>query len=195
VRGERHLLRLGEYLVRRACQRLPRDTREERCREWTAELPAILHDPQVRFAPWRAVCMLGYAADTLRGTAMTLSRPATRRVAAFELLFLVVFLVAVVFSSWSIAQAPGDGQSYLQLAWSLLLGAYFIGRRVRAPARITSPLLFSAALDLEALNIWQAAQAPGDWAYYFWAASLGLLLLAALLAGLFPRLLARTRKA
>jgi hypothetical protein len=69
--GERPLLRLGEYLVRRACQRLPRDVRDERCREWLAELPAILHDPEVRFAPWRAVRMLAYAADTVRGTVMT----------------------------------------------------------------------------------------------------------------------------
>ena len=71
MRGERRLLRLGEYLVGRACQRLPPEVREERYREWAAELPAILHDPQVRPAPWRAVRMLGYAADTLRGTAMT----------------------------------------------------------------------------------------------------------------------------
>jgi hypothetical protein len=51
MRGERLLLRTGEYLVGRACQRLPPDIREERYREWSAELPAILHDPQVRPAP------------------------------------------------------------------------------------------------------------------------------------------------
>ena len=71
MRGQRQLLRLGEYLVRRACRQLPQDVREERYQEWAAELPAILHDPQVRFALRRAVRMLGYAADTLRGTAMT----------------------------------------------------------------------------------------------------------------------------
>jgi Clp amino terminal domain, pathogenicity island component len=71
MRGERRLLRLGEYLVGRACQRLPPGVREERYREWTAELPVILQDPQVRFAPRRAVRMLGYAADMLRGTIMT----------------------------------------------------------------------------------------------------------------------------
>jgi hypothetical protein len=53
--GERLLLRAGEFLVSRACRRLPPDIREERYREWSAELPAILHDPQVRFAPRRAV--------------------------------------------------------------------------------------------------------------------------------------------
>ena len=63
MRAERHLLRLSEYLVGRACQRLPKDIREESYREWAAELPAILHDRQIRLAPRRAVRMLGYAAD------------------------------------------------------------------------------------------------------------------------------------
>ena len=35
MRGERWR-RLGEYLVGRACQQLPRDIREERYREWVA---------------------------------------------------------------------------------------------------------------------------------------------------------------
>ena len=74
MRGERRLLRLGEYLVGRACQQLPPDVREERYREWAAELPAILCDPQVRLAPRRAVRMLGYPVDTLRGTIMTPGR-------------------------------------------------------------------------------------------------------------------------
>ena len=77
MRGERQLLRLGEYLVGRACQRLPQEAREERYREWAAELPAILHDPQIRLAPRRAARMLGYAADTLRGAAMTPVRAGT----------------------------------------------------------------------------------------------------------------------
>src|SRR5580693_4561661 len=46
VRGERALLRLGESLVHRACRRLPGPTRDDRYREWAAELPAILHDPE-----------------------------------------------------------------------------------------------------------------------------------------------------
>jgi hypothetical protein len=48
MRVEYALLRTGEYLVRRACRRLPPDIRDDRYREWTAELPAILHDPQIR---------------------------------------------------------------------------------------------------------------------------------------------------
>ena len=69
MRGERALLRLGESLVGRACRRLPGPTRDDRYREWAAELPAILHDPEPRLAPYRAVRMLAYAADTLRGAA------------------------------------------------------------------------------------------------------------------------------
>jgi hypothetical protein len=74
MRGERLLLRAGEYLVGRACQRLPPAIREERYREWSAELPAIMHDPQVRPAPRLAIRTLAYAADTLRGAIMTPAR-------------------------------------------------------------------------------------------------------------------------
>ena len=135
MRGERRLLRLGEYLVGRACRRLPREVREERCREWAAELPAILHDPQVRFAPWRVVRMLGYAADTLRGTAMTSGRtPGAIARSRQAWLFLAIGLVAAAVNTWAIVQAPGDGQYYLGLTASLLFAAYFICRLAHAPA-------------------------------------------------------------
>jgi F-type H+-transporting ATPase subunit b len=78
MRAERQLLSIGEHLVSRACRRLPEDAREERYREWVAELPAILHDPQIRFAPRRAVRMLAYAADTARGAALTPARARRR---------------------------------------------------------------------------------------------------------------------
>jgi hypothetical protein len=196
MRGERRLLRLGEYLVGRACQRLPQDVREERCREWAAELPVILHDPQVRFAPWRAARMLGYAADTLRGTAMTPGAIARNRQA---LLFLVICLVVAAANTWAIVRTPGNGPNYLGLTGSLLFAAYFIGRLAHAPERMITVLLFSAAPAFEVLTVWQAVQAPGDWVNYFWAAALGLTLVGALLFALrvrwFRRLLARARRA
>jgi hypothetical protein len=74
MRAERALLRTGEYLVGRACRRLPPETRDERYREWAAELPAILHDPQIRLAPRRAVRMLGYAATTVLATTALIPR-------------------------------------------------------------------------------------------------------------------------
>ena len=70
MRGERHALRAGEYLVSRACRRLPARTREERYQEWLAELPVILHDREAGPAALRVVRMLAFAADTLRGTTL-----------------------------------------------------------------------------------------------------------------------------
>jgi hypothetical protein len=113
MRGERRLLRLGEYLVGRACQQLPPDVREERYREWAAELPAILFDPQVRLAPRRAVRMLGYAADTLRGTIMTPGRAPGRihrMLAGLPVVCLVAGLGAVGLAAWTIVQARTGGR-------------------------------------------------------------------------------------
>jgi hypothetical protein len=59
---------IAEYLIRRACRRLPGDIRDERYREWAAELPAILHDPGIRFAPRRSARALLYAAGTIRSS-------------------------------------------------------------------------------------------------------------------------------
>lgn len=57
---------MAEHLIRRACRRLPGDTRDERYREWAAELPAILHDPGVRLAVTRSARALTYAAGAYR---------------------------------------------------------------------------------------------------------------------------------
>src|ERR1700722_5590457 len=88
MKGERTLLRIGGYLVGRACQRLPRKIRDDRCREWTAELPAILHDPEVRLGSHRALRMLCYAADTNRGTARAPGRTRRRRTPLSSLLII-----------------------------------------------------------------------------------------------------------
>jgi hypothetical protein len=70
MRGERWLLRVGRFLVARAARRLPAAAREERRREWEAELPVILGDPEIKPAAARAARMLSFAADTLRGTVL-----------------------------------------------------------------------------------------------------------------------------
>ena len=54
MRGERWLLRVGEFLVSRAAASLPAAVRDERRREWAAELPVILGDPEVKPAAARA---------------------------------------------------------------------------------------------------------------------------------------------
>jgi hypothetical protein len=70
VKGERWALGAGEHLVAWASRRLPAGIREERYREWAAELPVILHDRAAGPAPLRVIHMLAFAADTLRGTTL-----------------------------------------------------------------------------------------------------------------------------
>ena len=135
-------------------RRLPQEVREERYREWAAELPAILHDPQVRPAPWRAVRMLVYAADTLRGTALTpgwARGPRSRLSVAGDLLFLVAALVLVAFNAWSAAQAPEDWQKYLLPAWGGFRGLSHSQARPprRAHDRIALHQLHPDACGLE----------------------------------------------
>jgi hypothetical protein len=70
MRGERWLLRVGEFLVSRSARHLPAAARDERYQEWAAELPVILGDPEIKPAAARAARMLWFAADTLRGAAL-----------------------------------------------------------------------------------------------------------------------------
>lgn len=189
MRAKRQLLRLGEYLVGRACQRLPKDIREERYREWAAELPAILHDPQIRLAPRRAVRMLGYAADTFRGTTLThvrARRQAPAVTAALSVL-LLASLALVTWNVWNIVRAPEHPLNYLRLAWSLLLVAYPISTLLRSATRVTTLIVMSGTVAGVASSLWDAAQAPGDWVNYFAAAWLVLLLLALWLASRWAR--------
>jgi hypothetical protein len=193
MRAERRLLRLGEFLVGRACQRLPQDIREERYREWAAELPVILHDPQIRLAPRRAVRMLGFAADTFRGTALTrvrAGRQAPATTAALSVL-LLAGLAVMTWNIWNIVRAPGHPLNYLRLAWSLLLVAYPISTLLRSATRVTTLIAISGAVAGVAVNLWDSAQAPGDWVNYFVAAGLVLLALALWLVSRW----ARTRRA
>jgi Phospholipase_D-nuclease N-terminal len=56
----------AEHLIRRACRRLPADAADERCREWTAEVRAILDDPDLRPGILRWARALRYAAGIVR---------------------------------------------------------------------------------------------------------------------------------
>jgi hypothetical protein len=62
----RPVQRIAERLIRVSCRRLPEDERAEHCREWSAELPAILDDASVRPPVLRAVRALRYAAGVSR---------------------------------------------------------------------------------------------------------------------------------
>jgi len=190
MRGERPLLGLGEFVVRQACRRLPHEAGQERYREWAAELPAILHDPQIRPAPRRAARMLAYAADTMRGTAMTPPvrgrHRATRESAGLDL-FLAVGLVLVAWDIWDIMRAPEHALNYLQLTWALLLVAYPLSTLVRSAGRVTVLISISSPLAGVVVSLWNAAQAPADWVNYFWAAFLFLCSLSMWLADRWAR--------
>jgi hypothetical protein len=67
--------RLAEWLIRTACRRLPADVRAEQCREWTAELPAILDDQSIRPPFLRTLRVLTFCLGISR-TARRLSRSA-----------------------------------------------------------------------------------------------------------------------
>ena len=64
--AERLAGRLAEWMIGRASRHLPAAAREERGREWTAELPAILADPDVRPGLLRSARALRFAAGTIR---------------------------------------------------------------------------------------------------------------------------------
>jgi hypothetical protein len=190
MRGESALLRIGEYLVGRSCRRLPPEIRDERYREWAAELPAILHDREIRLGPYRAVRMLGYAADTARVTTRTAGR-ARRRPAAPSILMLGLLfgagLVSMVWSIWDAVRAPGHAMHYVQVLWSLFLVSWPISHYVRSGIRMTELIFISSGLAGEVVYIWNAVQAPGDWVNYFVAAWLFLLYLAWWLIGQWVR--------
>jgi len=57
---------MAEHVIRRACRRLPADIGDERYREWTAELPAIVSDPHIRSGLLRSARALRYAAGSYR---------------------------------------------------------------------------------------------------------------------------------
>jgi hypothetical protein len=181
MRGESALLRAGEYLVGRSCRHLPPEIRDERYREWAAELPAILHDREIRLAPYRAVRMLGYAADTLRGTALASGRTGRRPAAPSTLLLVLLFMAGLVTVAWGIRnalQAPEHGVNYVQVTWSLSLVAWSISQYVQPGARMTRLIFIAGGLAGEVVSIWNAAQSPGDWVNYSVAAWLFLLYLA-----------------
>ena len=58
--------RVAERLIRSACRRLPADLRAERCREWTAEVPAILGDESIGPSWLRGLRALAFSIDISR---------------------------------------------------------------------------------------------------------------------------------
>lgn len=58
--------RIAAHIIRSASRRINEDIRDERYREWMAELPAIRDDPDVRSDFARSLRTLSYASGLLR---------------------------------------------------------------------------------------------------------------------------------
>jgi Phospholipase_D-nuclease N-terminal len=133
--------RIAEWLIRTACRRLPADVRAEQCREWTAELPAILDDQSIRPSFLRTLRALTFCMGISR-TARRLSRSAragSRRtrnsqwrtgamparphdVAVRTIVGLAVWLVIVVGVITLARMFPAPGRWLLMAALPLAIG-------------------------------------------------------------------------
>src|SRR5215475_13777823 len=103
MKGDQGLLRLGRRLIGLACRRMPAKSREQRYREWTAELPAILEDPDIRFAFRRSVRMLRYSA----GIAWRFSLPSPQQARRLASVGFVLFSLGTFgWSVWIAALQP-----------------------------------------------------------------------------------------
>jgi DivIVA domain-containing protein len=141
VRGERSLLRIGGYLIGLASRLLPGEIRDERCREWAAELPAILRDPDTRLAAHRAARMLGYAAGAVWGSALAAGGARGRLTAVMAVvvgLLMASSLMAEVLGIQGTANGSGDWVHYYEIAAGTInlagLGLV-LAQRIRQAAR------------------------------------------------------------
>jgi hypothetical protein len=121
MRPARHLLRVGEYLVGRACRHLPHEVRAERYREWAAELPAILGDPGVRPAWRRPVRMLRYTLG-IRVSAVALApRPRRRTIRASTVVWITFISASCAYQTWYAVKGTPDWVNYVSAGYSLAL--------------------------------------------------------------------------
>jgi hypothetical protein len=106
-------------------------------------------------------------------------------------LLLVAGLVSVIWTIVDIVGTLGDPLNYLRLAWGVLLVAYPLSMLMHSSLRVSTLLASGVALAGMVVFLWRGVQAPADWANYFAAAWLLLLLLAMGIASRW----ARTRQA
>jgi DivIVA domain-containing protein len=183
MRGERRLLRTGEYLIARACRHLPAEARDERYREWVAELPAILQDPGVRPAARRAARMLRYASGTIRGTALTPG--SARRVMAHTAGAASRFIlpgVVVYLLGW--AKTPRD---WLGLGIGFLLGSLTVSGCKLAYRRVRGKGLGDDIMDAVEARARTRAQARAACIWRARASAGPVTSTAGYTAGSFPR--------
>jgi len=82
----------------------------------------------------------------------------------------VVCLAIVGWDIWYVARAPGHPLNYLQSAWGLPLLAFPISVLAGSAMRVRMLIAISSGLVGVAVNVWDAAQAAGDWVNYLDAA-------------------------
>jgi len=99
--------RLASTLITRACRRLPDGAREDRLREWEAELGAILDDPGIR-SPARRHAKAVLFAIGQRRTVRYLTRPTgARRLRAVTIRAAVAAAAAaIVLAAAAVALSP-----------------------------------------------------------------------------------------
>jgi hypothetical protein len=148
-----HVQRIAESLIRHSCRRLPAEVRAERCREWSAELPAILADESVRPRLIRAVRLLSFSAGIATATRRLGRAGRTRRAPAPEwrdgairhrpdnlavrAVFGLISWLVIVFGTVSLLRAFPHPHSWVVIT-GLVLAAGFalccVADVVRAPA-------------------------------------------------------------
>jgi hypothetical protein len=110
--GIPHVQRIAERLIRASCRRLPGELRAERCREWSAELTAILHDETIRSGLIRAVRALSYSVGVSTAT-RRLSRGAIHvrpgNLAVRATIGLVAWLLTVALAGALLRAFPPHG--------------------------------------------------------------------------------------
>jgi DivIVA domain-containing protein len=183
MRGEGRLLRIGEYLIARACRHLPSEARDERYREWVAELPAILRDPGVRPAARRAARMLGYASGTIRGTALTPG--SARRVLAYlagRAAPVLISALVVYLQGW--AKTP---QEWISVGIGCLLGSVAVSGFRLAYRRKRGKGLGDDLTDIVEARARTRAQARAAWILQERASAGSVNSTAGYTAGSFPR--------
>ncbi|WP_261571154.1 hypothetical protein [Frankia gtarii] len=92
------ILDRADRLIRHARRHFPRSDRDERHCEWTTELSAILHDPDIRLHSRRPVRVINFAADHYRTVQSVGTESAGSLVDAFAASTLVGFLPAAIIA-------------------------------------------------------------------------------------------------
>jgi hypothetical protein len=121
MRTARQLLRLGEYLVGRACRRLPQEVRAERYREWTAELPVILGDPDIGPAWRRCVRMLRYALGIRVSAVALVPRPRRGTIQASTAVWITFISASCAYQTWYAVKGSPDWVNYVSAGYSVAL--------------------------------------------------------------------------